>query len=225
MRTVRAALAAILLSSTVTASADAPKAADILKRSMARYDAAKTYQGILQVTIKGPGMDTTITIDVKSQNGGKASPSRSLAKMTSETTDAAGRHKQAQIMVDDGKTVYVVSPNEKRYAVQPHHSDRLSKLFERSLTNLSQVGGELAVSVRDVQGRPTYALTGTHNGASVLILVDKATFEMKALNMTRGPQTSKMSVTQQVFNAPIPASTFVWTPPKDYQKMGAGPGK
>lgn len=223
MRIAFTAIAAVAILAGQVAHAQNPAVVALLKRSMAHYDSAKSFQGLMQITKKQGASDLVISMDIKAENDAKGSILRSTFAVGREITGPAGRQKQDQLMVDDGKSVFVVEPANKRYSVQPHRADHLSKVFQLAITNAGKEGGDLAIGERKVEGRTCYALTGTRAGSNVLILIDKASLDLKVLTMQSSGTVTKLTLTRQAFNQPIPAATFAYSPPKDFQRMAVGP--
>lgn len=219
MRTMYAALAALFFCSTMPARAEGPDALKILKRSMDHYDASKTVLCLMQVVMKKPGQQLLIAMDIKAETDGKGSIARSVISMKTEATADKKQRKSQQMMIDNGKELFVVDVSNKKYFSQAHKADRISKLFERSIQNVIATGGVLKVAERVIENRPTYELTNSKPDTTVLILVDKATSDLKSVHMKRKDQISDLTLTNQRFNQPIPAAAFAWTPPAGFQKV------
>jgi outer membrane lipoprotein-sorting protein len=145
--------------------------------------------------------------------------------MATEATVDKKQRKSGQMMIDNGKELFVVDLSNKKYFSQPHRPDRISKLFQRSIQNVIATGGVLKVSESLVENRPTYELTNSKPDTTVRILVDKATSNLKQVHMKRKDQISDLTLTKQRFNQPIPASVYAWTPPGDFQKVTVPSGQ
>jgi outer membrane lipoprotein-sorting protein len=202
-----------------SAQAQKPKAADLVKRALGRYDATRTFQCRLHAIRKREQAAMDVTMNVKAETDGKGSIVRSIIEMDTHVTSPQGKKNTRQKLVDDGRTLYIIDMTGKRYMSQPHRPDHVSKLFERSLANIQQSASQLAVSEEKVHGKAVYSLKAKVKGADVLIQIDKATLTLILMKESKGPLLSRVEIDRQLFNQPIPPANFSWTPTAEFKAV------
>jgi outer membrane lipoprotein-sorting protein len=222
----------------------AQSADEIVKRSNALYTGAKTFQATMVMDMSMGALGSmSATTEIKSVGNQKMSTkTTSNGKATGQVAmGAAGLNMQ---IVDDGKTMYTYMPAMNKYSKRPHVAGA-----NPMASMLPLMGGQGAAKAAykmlpatTVGGKPVYAIeaTGPQSlpGMSIVLYVDKATLHIKQMKMkmaqpnpaATGAQgkslnmTMTMSFQNEIFNAPIPDSTFKFTPPPGATEMQGFPG-
>jgi outer membrane lipoprotein-sorting protein len=222
------AIVGVALSVVGTGGTGAPllSADEILKKCLGSYDAAKTFQGDVKfANVESTGR-TWVSMRIKAENDDSGMVVRSSITIVSTGDGQAAKSMLNQQIIDDGTTLFVVYPDQKQYATGPHVPDKISGLFRQSLSKVQHAGGRLSVEVRPVNGRPTFVLTSRLADSTARILVDKATFHLQSIHVERGKPPARdvadLTVSNQVFNKPIPAENFVWKAPAGFTKAAQG---
>jgi outer membrane lipoprotein-sorting protein len=208
-----------------SALADTPSAESILKKSLEKYDAVKTYQGVIVFKIENGPTRNTITLAAKARNGSNGMIAQSVLTVTTVAMTASGTTTKTLQTVDDGSNTFYVYPDLKQYVKQTHSPDTISGLFRESLDRVQKFGGKFTVTVKNMNGRQFYVLTGSPKNATLVILVDKASFHLKSIRLARGTGAervvSETTVGKELVDQPLPPSLFKWTPPAGYKEQTA----
>ncbi len=225
---LRTALSVVLLAAICSSAAlaDAPTASDVLGKALGKLDHAKTYQATVEVRSQSGFEEQTLTIKLRVENDGHGQLRRG-ALSTSTTEEKGGASSvEMQTMIDDGQMETDVDPQRREYSRAPRTGDRVSGLRRPILARCTGLVGELAVETHVLGGRLAYVLTRDAPAATVKIVVDKATVHLESIHAVRrdGPVkvVTDVTVSNQVFDAPIPDSVFAWRPPKGYREVPAG---
>ncbi|MCC6728302.1 MAG: hypothetical protein IT208_03085 [Chthonomonadales bacterium] len=219
----------IALAGTVAAAAcAAPTGEQIMKKAQAAINGASTYQAtyVMKVGVGASG-GMQMVMHVKAIPGKKVS-----VKM-----EPMGIQ-----MVDDGTAAYTYIPAMKQYTKSASKPTNL----RMSLSKYAGVqgGGKLRLlRTEKVSGRPAWVVQAAPSGgkapkgSSVLFYVDQKTYRVVQLKASgtgaprmaggasAAPQhmTMLLQVKSEKLNAPIPASTFKFTPPPGSTEMKRGP--
>lgn len=188
----------------------------LLNKCLAAYDNAKTYQGWLRFQEVQGEKSQTMTMQVKAEAQPGGQVKRSSMTMNSSRGDVAR-------ILDDGKTIYVVNEQTKTYRTAPHRPDKISGLLQSTIKRVMGVQSDLKVSKTQQGSTPMYLISGAPKGSQTKILINAQNFQMESLSIQRTengqPLKSGLNITDQKFNAPIPASVFVWKAPAGYKKQ------
>jgi len=214
-----------------------PDALSIVQKANAQIKNAKTYQATIVSTNKlGKMGSISVSIHVAAipAEGKSAIRSAPVGKPTGAMGMQAAM--ASAVMVDDGKEAYVYSPMMGGYRKSPHRPGSPGNL---ALLNLERSKGLTfkLVGTRAVEGRPAYVIEvippQKQPGSTTLIYVDKATGRYRRIESHRtasagpggAPQTvdTILTVTHEVLNAPIPETTFHFTPPAGAKEIPASP--
>jgi outer membrane lipoprotein-sorting protein len=219
-------IAALLVIGVPGAAAPLPSAAEILRKCLASYDAAKTVQTDVKIGNVTSTGRTWISIQFKAENDANGVIARSSVSVVNTGQGASDQSIQTQKVIDDGTRIYTIYPDQKQYTTNPRASDRVSGLFRSSLANVQRLGDELSVEMRQVNSRPTYVLSSKAPDLSVLLRIDKATFRLQRIHVERSRgatrQVMDLSVFNQLFNQRISPETFEWSPPAGFTETAPG---
>lgn len=126
-------------------------------------------------------------------------------------------------MVDDGKTIYVINPQEKTYQSGKHTPDICSNYFGMIIQKSLDVGFEYFVIRAKSQGKLVYIVSSKNAikgiRSRIIIGIEDAGFvilRMSTLRDKSGEVINDMTVSDQVFDAPLPDELFA-KPPDDYR--------
>jgi len=230
MTSVRYVAAAIGLAIGSCGWADVPTADQVIAKCLARYDAAKTYQGTLVIRIERGDQQTRSTMDLKAENGDNGMIARSAIHLTQSTSGPSGATSTEMLIIDDGTTIFTVDSKNKEYWEQPHGGDRISGMFRQMTENARRSVSLLKVTQERFHNRPVYRVAGSGVSGAVSIVVDRVTYQIYTAGGSGGVGAarfrSELTATNQAFNKPIGAAEFTWSPPAGFVKHeGAGQGK
>jgi hypothetical protein len=199
----------------------------ILKNCLRSYDAAKTYQGEIEMAdLAGPNRPWMLA-RIKAENDGHGRMARTLMTFVTAINGNWARPLRTEQVIDNGTTAFAVYPEQKQYATDPHRPERLSTLFRGLLASVLRFGGKPSTEVRRINGRPTYMMSFRRARVTGQILIDQATFHLQAIHMdaakarTRGP--AHFAVSHQVFDERIPTETFLWRAPAGFTRTTRPP--
>jgi outer membrane lipoprotein-sorting protein len=197
------------------AQAQTSSVASLLNKSLAVYEKARTFQGTMTLKESLAGQTRTVTMQIRAESGANGMTKRSVMNMKT-STGASMR------MLDDGKTIYAVDNKSKIYRTTPHRPDKISGLLQSTFDKVRGVQNELKAK-KVKQGKSTvYLITGKPQGSPTKIVINAANYQLESMTVTRTengkPFTGGITLSGQKFNAPIPASAFVWKAPAGYKK-------
>jgi outer membrane lipoprotein-sorting protein len=158
--------------------ADVPTADRVIAKCLARYDAAKTYQGTLVIRTERGDQKKRITMDLKAKNGDNGMIARSAIHLSQSTSRASGATSTEMLIIDDGTTIFTVDSKNKEYWRQPHGEDRISGMFRRMTENARRSVNKLKVTQERFHNRPVYRVAGSGVSGTVNILVDRETYQI-----------------------------------------------
>ncbi len=222
----------LALACTVLApvTARAQSASEVYKKMSDVYSFAKSYQGTIVRTEKGTtpeGKVATQAVTVKINFKG---PNKYLVNNMKSITVGGKSQQTTQIMVTDGKTLLMYSPDKKVYQRgQIQNENMLSRFFAL----LNPVNGFSLLPESKVDGRSVFVLkpnmptTGTPEQLAnakkvkITIMVDKQTFQFVKMTIAGATGSLIQSASNQTVNGNIPDSVFVWTPPASYKELKA----
>lgn len=221
---------AIALGCLATAVQHLPTADQVLAKCLTNYDSVKTYQGTVVVQLDRGDQHTRITMDLKAENGAKGMITRSAIHIRTSTSGPSGAAPTEMLIIDDGTTVFTISSKNKEYWEQPHGGDRISGMLRRLTENAKRSVSKLNVTVERFHDRPVYKVAGSGVSGSLSIVVDKETYRMYTAGGSSGVGAAKfrseLTLSNQVFDKPIGADAFTWSPPAGFVRHeGAGQGK
>jgi outer membrane lipoprotein-sorting protein len=224
--------ATLALACTVLApvTAHAQSASDVYKKMSDLYSFAKSYQGTIVRTEKATtpdGKSAVQTVTVKITFKG---PNKYIVKNMTSITVAGKSQQSTQIMVTDGKTLLMYSPDKKLYQRgQVPNQNMLSRFFAQ----MNPGNGFSFLPESKVDGRSVFVLkpnvptTGTPEQLAnakkvkVSILIDKQTFQFVKMTIAGATGSLTQAASGQTVNVSIPDSAFVWTPPASYKEVKA----
>jgi outer membrane lipoprotein-sorting protein len=232
-------VAALLFSiaSTRGAAAQAkPSAVDILKKTQALVDSARTYQAtVLIKSDAGKQGSMTLRTMLKAAGNKQSSSTAVIGQPTGSFAIAA---MSAGIQtVDDGKTMWIYSPMMKGYHKRPSMGKKAIKSPFSDVARLTRDADVSLGGIENVSGKPSYVIRLTpkqpeRKGEKVTIYVEQGNYHMRQMRLEspgRGgdgkaaqPSTVLIQVTNEKFNEPIPDSAFKFTPPPGAKEMVGG---
>ncbi len=221
-----AAGAACVLLTAQTAQAQDVKT--IIAKTNAVYHNMKTLKVSLQ---------TTVTIDNQPPTGVQtdgqfiAGQKAHIVVTPREKTGAGG--KQGAQVVDDGQISYMLDLASSKYFKQPHNPNLLPIMGLQYGLPFGGMNPKATyytlLAPASVGGAACYTLQlapPVQNGSTVVVIyIDKATHHVKQARVTQsnGKSTRVIQtlVKSEAVNAPLPASAFIFSPPKGAQEVQA----
>jgi outer membrane lipoprotein-sorting protein len=235
---------AFVLAGALGASAQDAKA--IMDRANAAVAGAKTYQATEKMVMSIGAMGSTaLVMDMKMIPGKK-----SFIKMSADpNVKGTGQMAAASAMmssqvVDDGTNIYMYMPFMNTYFKMPHSANsagmagNLMGFNPADLKNGMGKGTYTLLAPTTIDGRPAYSISFKPSGGplakpgaqfqTIRFYIDKSTNRLKRVEMSGTVQGQQMSMTMTTvsdkLNAPIPDSTFVFTPPPGSAEQKGGLG-
>ncbi len=222
--TIAAIFGAIVTGLTCSTPALGQQPGEIIKKMQALYTNASSYQAIIKQTQSGKSprgnYAYTSTSTLKYRR-----PNQLLVKVTVTASGAlAAANGSSSLIVSDGKTMYRYEAKSKMYAkvpAQPKIPPLVGTvgvalapfdLASAKVTSSATVGGRSAYVIQASIAQPSAAPPGSAPQKIVIVLtIDKGNFNL--LRVGPVTQPSALELSDQVFNAPLSASTFAFTPP------------
>jgi outer membrane lipoprotein-sorting protein len=216
----------------------AQDAKTILTRVNKAYAGIKTYQADMLMDINTPQGKMTMTSVMK----------KSGEKMAMKMTGKGGNAPAGALnmdMVVDGKNMYMYMGMMNQYMKMPLTPQMKTMMKQQGsspdqIVKMVQSGSVKKLADSSVDGKPVYVLEAkqaTPQGSSTSKLyIDKATYRMRRMDginpgmagMGGGGGNVTVTVRNEKINPPIPASAFVFNPPKGAKEMkmpqGGAPG-
>jgi outer membrane lipoprotein-sorting protein len=220
-----AATFGILTLSTLT-PAFAQDAKAILKKMIAAYGTPKSYQAEMVMDMNGPQGKSKMTILVK-KSGEKMA-------MNMTSTGGAGPMGGNFNTVIDGKNLYIYMAAMNQYMKMPYDARTQAMIKSQSGTpdemikKIAKEGTFKRLADATVEGKSAYVLEAVQNkkpAEKAKLYIDKGTSRLVKLE-GKGTGPGEMSnggvvlvVRNEKINPSLPASTFVFTPPKGAKMM------
>ena len=221
----------LLLNSFLAGAAQAQDAKAVVDKTNAVYKGMKTLQATFETSMIAAGKgNATVQTEVKVVAGQKANINihpvgKGSGAMGTQLTGMNMR------IVDDGASSYMYMSKGNQFMKQKH-----SPLIFQSVVSgyglpysgmNPSTGAYKLLAPSSVDGKPVYVLEYTppkSNGSTKIdLLIDKATYHIKQSKITQASAQASGSVTtvvkNEILNAPIPANTFVFTPPSGAKEM------
>jgi len=208
----------------------------IIAKSIAAYSNLKTYQADLTMEQTGPQGKSKTTIALK----------KSGEKMFSKITTSAPTQMGKNITsVTDGKTITLYMGDMKQYMKMPVSPMTKQMMNDAIMPNsimkkVAQEGTVKKLADGNMNGKPTFVLESSDskqpNSPKTRLYIDKATSRLVKIEGTApaanpmGGGSMTLLFRNEKINAAIPASAFVFTPPKGAKAManpmggGGAPG-
>lgn len=205
-------------------AAQVPSADTILEKCRNRYNYAKSFQGELKIHVASRGYDDALHITLQSEGDGKGRSKRSAAAATETSTQGGKSGTSRRTVVDDGKTVFEADLKTLKYQTRPHAGDPVFGVFEGPLRAIRSILGTLTVREVIQDGKSVYQLSGTAQQAQGTVVIEKQTFNLVSMSLTRGTATAlvnmQLTVSKQVFDRKLSPKAFTWKAPPGYSKAG-----
>lgn len=232
--TAGACAAALLFALTVPATAG-PTAAEILKKTQAAVNGAKTYQATILVSNNAGKLGSmNLRMDVKTSGNKSAITTSVIGQPTGQLAMAAAM--SGTQIIDDGQNMWVYNTAMKSYSKRPSTGGKGANNPFKDISGLTKNANVAVVGTENIAGKPAYVVQITPKvkgkGApdKVLIYIDQASYHMRQMKMNTSaasPQgTQAISMVMQVqnerLNAPIPDAVFHFTPPPGAKEMQGG---
>ena len=211
-------------------AAHAQSASDIYKKMSDVYAYAKSFQGTIVRSEKGKTPDGKPATQVVTVKIAFKAPNKYLVNNSKAVTVAGKSQSSGQVMVTDGKALFMYAPDKKVYQRgQVPNENMLSRFF----AVLNPANGFTLLPDSNVNGRaafvlkPNVPLKGTPQEianakkVTVNLMVDKQNFQFLKMTISSANGNLTQSVNGQVVNGTVPDSVFVWTPPAGYKEMKA----
>jgi outer membrane lipoprotein-sorting protein len=201
---------ALLTISTTFAHAQTPRR--ILNRAKAVYQSAKTYQATYSVTVNTEPPDRFMKGTIQSQ--GRKFRHDILTRNKTTTIE--------QTVIFDGKrpVMYFALPDTKQYSQVPIKGSIGGRQGLPLISIQTALSGKLKrLADERLANHPMYVIEAQAKGETLRLYVDKKTHRLK--RFIRQAQKTRMVETylSEKFNAPIPAKTFVYTPPAGAKRI------
>lgn len=227
-----AATVALAFCTLAPVTARAQTASVIYKKMSDVYSFAKSYQGTIVRMEKGKGPDgksASQTVTVKITFKG---PNKYLVNNLKSITVGGKSQTVDQVMVTDGKGLYMYSPDKKvwqRGVVQNEN------LLGRFFALLNPVNGFKLLPETTVNGRPAFAIqpnvptTGTPEQLAnakkvkISVMIDKQTYQFVKMTIASSNGSLTQTAIGQTVNGPVSDSVFNWTPPASYKEIKGAP--
>jgi outer membrane lipoprotein-sorting protein len=206
-----------------------PTAQQILQSANDSFWYAKTYHATYRCELGKPGKrPAVLAIEVKTIPGKKTF-------IRIEPVNAIGPEAMAlnslRIRVyDDGKSGIIYSPMSNSYLKGPHTAS-----YNHAVAGYGIILGELKpkpnityslLAPSKIGKRPVYVVQGKGtmpNSPTILVFIDQKTYAVLRLQMTgttpAGPTSVTTVLTGGKINAPLPDSTFKFTPPPGAKEL------
>lgn len=232
--TICAIAMCLSLGAAATSLSAAPTAVEILQYERARMKKLKTYQASY-ITTSSEGLRSKDTIAIDLENV------KARITSTRDFGSEAGKSRLLMFVVDDGKFQYVYEAFGNYWRKWPHDPHLVEEFTDstapsKDLERRFGITYKLLPSIK-LAAKPVYVVQiqlknmgGKHNenGEKILHYIDQATFRRRqtiTITSKTGRQglpvhrTSKMVVTDEKFDEPIPDGTFNFTPPPGSKEM------
>jgi len=206
----------------------AQNAKAIVTKSAAIYTGAKTYQATYtSVITAGAQGAMNMKMDLKMNQSKKMNIKMA---MSGGGLGTATMNSQA---VSDGKFIYTYIPTMNGYSKVPmsQASTMLAGFGISPVDVKTGKGTYKLLPATTIGGKSCYVVEYTPQGTTrkTTFAINKANYhyvQFKTVTVASGqPVTVTVSVSNEVLNAPLPASTFVFTPPKGSKEIkGMGMG-
>ena len=215
--------------------ADQPTAAEIIKKCYDMYDNSKSFQGTLKVKQVDSERKVQMIMKICAVSDGKGMVYQSTGDI--ETVQSIGNSKPNITnctFAYDGNVMYTVDQLTKTYSEEPHRSDRISGILRGPLNNIQKLAIKMRVTTTKILNTLVYKIAVITKSGEISILIEKDTYKFIRIVFGTGfSDRNEFSLTDQLFNKPIPEGTFKWAPAPEYKKsesqipfMGAfGPPK
>lgn len=201
-----------------------PDAQELLDHLFAPYEAAKSYQGLFEITMDAEGKRPKTSFDIQTayRYNEAGDKEREHTSLTVEQSKSRATESETFEFWDDGQNGTTVVPDQKVWA--PSTRDAAPLL--RSL--MQPIIAEIVSSVKASPfispvvssgkdgGRAVYIVRGGPNDdLHFRVVVDAQTRALRSLSL--GPISIRAS--NQVFDTPIPDSEWKWTPPTNFKRV------
>ena len=227
-----AATMALVSSAFAPVTAHAQAASDIYKKMSDVYAYAKSYQGTITraesgKTPDGKSASQTVTVKVMFK-----APNKYNVTNTRSVTVAGKNQTSTQMMVTDGKALYMFSAAKKAYQRgQIQNENMLSKFFALlnpangfSLLPETTVNGRAAFALKpNLPSKGTPEQLANAKKVKIALMIDKKTFEFLKMTINGPAGTLTQTVSGQAVNGNLPDSLFAWTPPAGYKEVKTPP--
>ncbi len=222
--TVGAALSALTCS--LPAQGETP--GDTVKRMQALYNNASSYKGTMKQSQSGKNQQGQPFSVSQKQVVTFSKPNKLHVQADMTATGAAAKaNGTSNTIVSDGKTVYEYLPKKQLYAKQPAPPKMKPlvgtsqfALIDFDIANAKQissvtVNGRRAVVIEvtpDISKVPADKRAEALKSVKPIDLtIDATSYALLRISPPKLPPLVELS--DQVFNAPVPGSTFAFTPP------------
>ena len=202
-----------------------PDAQELMDNLWAPYQAARTFRGKFDISIKAEGNAIAqIQLETRFRTDENDRLQRQFSRMK---IVGRGKPKEQQtiLFVDDGQTQQVVLVEQKVWwkAVE---RDNAAALFSMVKPLVDQVVQALendddfvpGVSRGTASGRPTLLLSSQKN-KDLRAVLDEPTRALRSLAVRN---TIDIDATNQVFDGPMTGADFAWSAPADYRQVAPG---
>lgn len=231
-----AATLAMTAGALLPLQAQAQSASDVYKKMSDVYAYAKSFQGTIMRSESGKANGQAATQNVTVKVSFKAPNKYLLDKK--QTVVVGGKSQSAsQIMVTDGKALYMYVPDKKIYQRgQVQNANMLTQFFAL----LKPENGFMMLPETTVNGHAAYALQpnvptkgpaeqiANAKKVKIVILIDKKNYQFLKMTIVGPTGSLSQTVSGQVVNGNVADSLFNWTPPAAYKEIkpqptGGGP--
>jgi outer membrane lipoprotein-sorting protein len=232
------ALAAIALTAFAVPANAGPTAVEILKKTQALMEGAKTYQAVMLVNSDaGKAGRMTMRLDLKT-SGKKSSFSTTSVGQPTGQFAMAGAMGGSQI-VDDGQNMWIYSPAMKTYAKRPSTGGKNRNMASpfNDIAGMTKESNLVLAGTESIAGKPAYVIkvnpkNPARSNQTITFYIDQASYHMKQMKVnssapsmaSKTPQPIEVlvKVQSEKFNEPIPDSAFRFSPPAGAKEMQGG---
>jgi outer membrane lipoprotein-sorting protein len=233
----------VFLLSLLSLPACAQDADTILRKCFARYDSARTLQGTLILIIQSYPCpdDNYIKIDFNLSNDKQGRIERYAERRWWKHAEASGVDDDwypraaeearttppKEYTVERGKTGFQYYPEKKEYKFyntkpRKFSKDVLEKYYQYIFMDLPADKKPVVTEITD-EGQPAYKILVVRRSRALdltmvaEVIIDKRTYQLKKLTGNSNVAMISLTFSNQRMNAPLPATLFEWSPPKDYK--------
>lgn len=222
-----ALLASVCAGAAGQQPAGEPSPAEVLKKSLAAYSSARSYEGTWTYTIERAGAKQSATMVIRCK--GPTKLSLRLMPARTKAPESAGLDPIPEFaVVVDGTTATFENVTEKVYysVPLPKNGAVTPVMFMPQMQTVSDVEREPDSTL---DGKPVLVYRAQRSdGSESRIEIDPATYHIRRMvaeiPLGSGKIVATLAAEKETFDGPIADREFVWKAPRGAKQIPAPPG-